>query len=211
VFTTFEGANDVLLQLVARSRLTDYRERFGDLKLWNVVRWIGGRAARTIAERNPVAKRRAGTGHLRDPEFHMAAFSWREDRLLASLANRLRSRIGDGIDSFDALNQCQDHAIDAALAFIERHILEHAHAAIASASPGLTETLERLAALFALSTIQRESAWFLTKGYLEAGKAEAIRDEIAALCAELRPDAVRLVDAFGIPDALLAPIAVPDA
>jgi acyl-CoA oxidase len=210
VFTTFEGANDVLLQLVARSRLTNYRERFGDLKLWNVVRWIGGRAVRSIAERNPVATRRAGTEHLRDPDFHLAAFSYREERLLASLANRLRARIGDGTDSFDALNQCQDHAIDAALAFIERHILERARAAIADAAPGLTATLDRLSALFALTAVQRDAAWYLAKGYLEAGKTEAIRDEIAAICAELRPDAVRLVDAFGIPDALLPPIARTD-
>jgi acyl-CoA oxidase len=31
VFTTFEGANFVLLQLVAKSLLTGYREQFGDL------------------------------------------------------------------------------------------------------------------------------------------------------------------------------------
>ena len=210
VFTTFEGANDVLLQLVARSRLTDYRERFGDLKLWNVVRWIGGRAVRTITERNPVVTRRADQEHLRDPEFHLAAFAWREDRLLASLATRLRARIQDGTDSFDALNECQDHAIDAAIAHVERHILERARTAIEEAEPSLRPTLDRASALFALSAIHRDAAWFLTKGYLEAGKAEAVRDEIAGLCSELRPDAVRLVDAFGIPDALLAaPIAVP--
>jgi acyl-CoA oxidase len=163
-----------------------------------------------LAERNPVVTRRAGQEHLRDPEFHLAAFAWREDRLLASLAARLRARIDDGTDSFDALNECQDHAIDAALAHVEHHILERARTAIEEAEPSLRPTLDRVSALFALSAIHRDAAWFLTKGYLEAGKAEAVRDEIAGLCSELRPDAVRLVDAFGIPDALLAaPIAVP--
>jgi acyl-CoA oxidase len=47
----------------------------------------------------------------------------------------------------------------------------------------------------------------MEKGYVENGKARAIRAEVNALCAELRPDAVALVDAFAIPDALLPEIA----
>jgi acyl-CoA oxidase len=43
---------------------------------------------------------------------------------------------------------------------------------------------------------------------LEAGKARAIRKQVDALCLELRPAALGLVDAFAIPDEILAaPIA----
>ena len=42
VFTTFEGDNTVLLQLVARSLLTDYQEEFGDLDLLKTVRYLAG-------------------------------------------------------------------------------------------------------------------------------------------------------------------------
>jgi len=39
-------------------------------------------------------------------------------------------------------------------------------------------------------------------------KSRAIRAEVEALCRELRPEAVTLVDAWGIPDAVLG---APDA
>ena len=45
-------------------------------------------------------------------------------------------------------------------------------------------------------------------GYIEAGKAKAVRKQVNFLCGEVRGEAGALVDAFGIPDALLAaPIA----
>jgi len=127
-----------------------------------------------------------------------------------TLARRLGHRIQQGQDSFTALNECQDHAIAAATASVERHILEVFRDVIEKrADPGLRPVLERLACLFALSLIERHAAWFLEKSYIEGVKAAAIREEVNRLCAEVRVDAPALVDAFAIPDALLAaPIAV---
>jgi acyl-CoA oxidase len=204
VFTTFEGANAVLWQLVAKGLLTEYREQFGELRLWNVVRYVSGRAAKAIAEQNPIAKRRTESEHLRDADFHSAAFRFRELRLTDSLARRLRRRISEGEDSFAALNACQDHAIAAATASIERHVHERLMESVAKAAEGLRPALDRVAALFALSTIERNAAWYLEKNYIEGVKAAAIREEVNRLCAEVRGEALSLVDAFGIPDALLA-------
>jgi acyl-CoA oxidase len=204
VFTTFEGANDVLLQLVAKGLLTEYREHFGELRLWSAVRWLSGRAADAIAERNPIATRRTEPEHLRDPAFHGAAFRFREARLLGSLARRLRARIGEGEDSFSALNACQDHAVALAMASMDRFVLESFHAGMgAVADESARHALEPLAALHALSLIERDLGWYLEKGYIEPPKARAIRAEVNRLCHEIRADAVPLVDAFGIPDALL--------
>ena len=208
IFTTFEGANPVLLQLVAKGLLTEYREQFGELRLWSAVRYMTGRAAAAIADLNPIAPRRTDDEHLRDPEFHLAAFRYREDRLLASLGRRLRSRIEDGEDSFSALNACQDHAVALANAHVERVILERFRDAIARADDSARQALEPLAALFALSRLEADAGWFLEKGYFEGGKSRAIRALVNRLCAEIRPHAVAYVDAFGIPDALLPPIAV---
>jgi acyl-CoA oxidase len=210
VFTTFEGVNEVLLQLVAKGLLTEFREHFGELRLWSAVRWLGGRAADAIAERNPIVTRRTEPEHLRDPAFHGAALRFRETRLLGSLARRLRARIGEGEDSFTALNACQDHAVALAFASMERFVFEAFHAGLGTiADEALSEALQPLAALDALATIERELGWYLEKGYVEAPKARAIRNEVNRLCAEVRPSAVALVDAFGIPDALIAaPIAL---
>ena len=45
--------------------------------------------------------------------------------------------------------------------------------------------------------------WYLETGYLEAAKSRAIRNEVNELCRELRPHALLLVDAFGVPEELL--------
>jgi len=204
IFTTFEGANTVLLQLVTKGLLSGYREQFGELSLWGIVRHVGNRAAANLAELNPLITRRTDDSHLRDPAFHAAALRWREDRLLATLARRLKRRIDAGEDSFSALNACQDHAVALANAHVQRLILERLHEGIASCTDArLRAVLNDVAALHGLTTIERDRGWFLEKGYLEPNKARALRDNINALCVQLRPHAVALVNGFGIPEVLL--------
>jgi acyl-CoA oxidase len=208
VFTTFEGANLVLYQLVARGRLTEYREHFGELKVWNIARHLAGRAATRVTELNPIATRRTEPEHLLDPDFHAAALRYREDRLVGSLARRLKRRIDAGMDSFDALNECQDHAVHLGRAFAERFLMDRFHEAVRAAPAPLQPPLTRLAALYALSRIEAGAAWYLESGYMEPAKARAIRTQVNTLCRLVRPDAPALTAAFGIPEALLgAPIA----
>jgi acyl-CoA oxidase len=205
IFTTFEGANAVLLQLVARGLLTGYREQFGEMRVWGMVRYLGRRAATAAAALNPIASRRTDPDHLRDPDFHLAAFRFREERLLGSAARRLKRRIDDGMDSFAALNETQHHLVTLAGAHVERVILERLLAAVESCDAEPTRTWVRnLASLFALARLEADRGWFLETGFIEGGKARAIRDQVDALCRELRPHAVAVVDAFGIPDELLA-------
>src|SRR5690606_17904533 len=58
LFTPFEGANVVLLQLVTKGLLTRFQEQMGDLRLWSVVRYLADRAQTRVAELNPVIVRR---------------------------------------------------------------------------------------------------------------------------------------------------------
>ena len=44
-------------------------------------------------------------------------------------------------------------------------------------------------------------------GYLSPEQAQPVHREVAALCTELRPQALNLVDAFGIPQPFLGAIA----
>ena len=204
VFTTFEGANAVLLQLVAKGLLSQYREEVGDLRLWGLVRHLVDRAETRLTEMNPVSVRRTDPEHLRDPDFHQAAFSYREERLLTSAGRRLRALIQDGVDSFEALNRCQDHLLLLADAHVERTVLEAFHDGVARApSPAASERLATLAILWALARLEGERGWFLESGYFEGSKARAIRAQVNALCGEVGEQAGGLVDAFGIPDAVL--------
>ncbi len=209
VFTTFEGANPVLLQLVAKGLLSRFRHQMGDLKLWTIVRYLADRAGTSLAELNPVVTRRTDEEHLRDPMFHHAAFAYREERLLRSVARRLKARIDQGMDSHRAVGECQDHLVELALAHVERVILDHFQEAVAHApAPGLSEALSAQASLYALWRMEAHRGWYLEAGYVEPPKSKAIRAQVNVLCAESREHARLLVDGFGIPDGVLdAPIA----
>ncbi len=204
VFATFEGANAVLLQLVAKGLLTRYREEMGDLKPWGIVRYLADRAGTRVTQLNPVVTRRTDEEHLRDPDFHLDAFRYREDRLLSSVAQRLRRRLDEGADSFQAMNACQDHLVSLATAHVEAEILARFQAAAATASdPGIRAALGTLEALFALSTMEKHRGWYLESGLLDPPKGKAVREMVNRLCGEVRPWAVALVDGFGIPDDVL--------
>ena len=205
VFTTFEGANPVLMQLVAKGLLSRFRDEMGDLRLWSAAHWLAERAQTTLTELNPVVTRRTDPDHLRDPDFHQAAFTYREERLLRSLARRLKRRIDEGRDTFPALTECQAHALELGDAHGERIVLEAFQEGVARApNPGLSEVLGSLSALFALSRMEHHRGWYLESGYLEASKSRAIRAQVNELCGEVRACAPFLVDGFGIPDEVLA-------
>lgn len=209
VFTTFEGDNTVLLQLVAKGLLSDYRKQFGDMGFVDLMRFVASRAGTAVRDLNPILPRMTAPEHLRDPGFHLGALRWREDHLLATVARRLKKRLDAGVEPTQAMLECQTHLLAAARAHVERTVVERAAAAVADAPADLAGVLRPLLALDALVRLEAGSGWLLEHGVLEAPKARAIRKQIDALCQELRPLARGLVDAFAIPDEILAaPIAV---
>lgn len=208
VYTTFEGDNVVLLQLLAKGLLTEFRQEFGENRLVGLARHLGRRAAVAITELNPITTRITDRDHLLGEEFQRAALRYRAERLLLTVAQRLRSRIGDGMDSHQAFLECQDHLLALARAHVEHVVLEATCSGVSRAPEPLRPVLDRLRSLFALDALVRDRGWFLEHGYVEAAKSRAIQRLVHELCAELRPDALALVDAFGIPESILAaPIA----
>jgi acyl-CoA oxidase len=210
VFTTFEGDNTVLMLQVAKGLLTDYRQTFQDMNFFGLLKALAHEAGKTLKERNPVVARMTDEAHLRDAGMQVALFQHRERSLLHSVARRLKARIDQGMDSYEAFIECQDHLMALAHAYVERVVLERFVAGVeACEDEALRVVLKQLCDLFALFHIEEDRGWFLEQGYLEAGKAKAIRNQVNALCAELRPVAEGLVDAFAIPEeCLAAPIAV---
>jgi acyl-CoA oxidase len=193
IFTTFEGANPVLYQLVARGLLTRYRQELGDLGPWGLVRHLADRAGARVEE------------HLRDPEVHEALLAYREERLLGSVARRLRGRINEGMHPFEAMNECQDHLVHLARAHVEGLAAQAFRASLHRApTPGLAEVLGTVYDLFVLTRIEADRAWFLEANVMEAPQSRAVRTLVNRLCGEVRDHAGLLVDGFGIPDEVLA-------
>jgi acyl-CoA oxidase len=201
VFTTFEGDNTVLMQLVAKSLLADYAADFEDLDAIGLVKHLGSRQASRVLKD---FGRRFEKADFDDPDWQADALEFREDRLVDSLARRLKTLTGrEKMDPLRALARCQDHALAAARAHVERrcHELFRANAT--------TPLLEQVRDLAVLSTIEADRAWWLEHGFLSADASKELQRRVNTLCRELRPHALTLVGGFGIPDALLrAPIAV---
>lgn len=213
IYTTFEGDNTVLMQLVAKSRLSEFRQEFSNMNLFSMLNYVTDMAKTSITELNPIITRNTDDDHLLDTNFHLNAFKYRERDILTSAAKRLKRHIDEGMDSFDAMNVSQHHLVQVGHAYIERIVLEQFVQQVENTKDaGCKAVLKKLCALFALSQIEKNKGWYLEQGYLEGVKTKAIRKLVNQLCWDIRQEAVPLVNAFNIPDGLLAaPIATVNA
>ncbi len=209
IYTTFEGDNTVLMQLVAKSRLTEFKQEFGNMGLFGILNYVADQASTSLSEMNPFTTRNTDEEHLLDFEFHLNAFKFRERDILTSSAKRLKKHISEGMDSFDAFNVSQHHLVQVAFAHIERVILEQFILQVEQTKDaGCQAVLKKLCQLFALSQLEMNKGWYLESGYMEGVKTKAIRKMVNQLCWDIRQEAVPLVDAFNIPESCLAaPIA----
>src|SRR6476620_1118818 len=140
VFTTFEGDNTILLQLVAKGLLTDYKDSFEDLDQIGLVRFVASTAVETVLERTnarsilerlrdavPGAAGKADEAtdpDLEDGSYHLEMLTWREEHILSSVARRLKRGMDSGREPAEVFSLCQDHVISAAHAHVERIVLE---------------------------------------------------------------------------------------
>ena len=212
VFTTFEGDNHVLTQLVAKELLTAYAD---DIKGMSPVEWV--RFAANFASERVMKRTAAQTimqtildsrqdneeeGSLFNRGTQVQMFEDREEYMLASVARRLQAKSKE-MSAFDAFNSVQDHVLHAATAHIDRIILEAFVAGIdACEDDEAREILGMVCDLYALSVIEGDKAWFVEHRFLSTERAKAVTRGINDRCRRLRPYAEMLVDGFGIPEQL---------
>ncbi|BBY61836.1 acyl-CoA dehydrogenase family protein [Mycolicibacterium helvum] len=212
VFTTFEGDNHVLTQLVAKELLTAYAD---DIKSMSPVEWVrfaanfaGDRVLkRTAAEtimQTIVDSRQDNEeeGSLFNRGTQVKMFEDREQYLLSSVARRLQSKSKE-MSAFDAFNAVQDHVLHTAKAHIDRIVLEAFVAGIDACEDEEARTILGLVCdLYALSVIEDDKAWFVEHRFLSTERAKAVTRGINERCRALRPYAELLVDGFGVPEQL---------
>lgn len=212
VFATFEGDNTVLMQLLAKNKLSSYSKGFQQDLVMTVVRELTQRAKTQLLEGNPVIARKTDEDHLRDSGFHCDVLKLRAHNLLVSAARRIKKRMEKGVEPFEAFNQIQDHLMAYAHAEMSSYLACTLVDVVDKLPEGTTkDALERLRQLDAVHTIYENSGWYLENGYFQPEKSRALRKLRLKLLEEMRPDALGYVDALGIPDACLsAPIAFED-
>ncbi|MBM7806923.1 acyl-CoA oxidase [Geodermatophilus bullaregiensis] len=212
VFTTFEGDNTVLLQLVAKGLLTGYRDAFGSLDGWGRVAFVADMVRETVLERTAArgliarlvdaVPGRDEDVPLRDRGWQLKVFEFRERHTLEGAIRRLRRNAAtDGMDPFDVFNSVQDHVLRTARTHVDRIVLEAFVAGIErTPDPAARALLDTLCDLYALSTIEADKGWLLEHGRLTPARSRAVTSTVNALLGELRPHVVTLVDGFAVPE-----------
>lgn len=217
IFTTFEGDNTVLLQLVAKGLLTDFRDEFESMDTVAMVRFVADQVVGAVLERTAarglaqvitdLVPRSDEDANLLDRRYHSYLFAWREKHVLESAARRLRKLMAGGGDAFEAFNAVQDHLLLAARAHVDRVVLEEFVGAIDRCEDAeIKALLDKVCDLHVMATLERDRAWFLEHGQLSSARAKAVITNVNRLCRELRPQARLLVDAWRIPEELIPPL-----
>jgi acyl-CoA oxidase len=221
VFTTFEGDNTVLTQLVAKELLSAYAQDVRGLNTVGWARFIAGMARDVILEKSAVRQvvqtlldgsdEDTEESELTNRGTQIRLFRNREDHLIRTCANRLRRATEDDNDPFEVFNSAQDHLLKVGSAHTERVVLESFVDAIDRCdSKAGTELLGKVCDLFVYSALDDDLDWFLMHRHISVERAKAIRRGVNELCLALRPHARTLVDAFAVPESLLKTVMIED-
>ncbi|MEL6122484.1 MAG: acyl-CoA dehydrogenase [Bacteroidota bacterium] len=210
IFTTFEGDNTVLMQLVAKGVLTEFKQSFHDDGSRAVLSFLLKKAGHRMSEYNFINKRNDRFEHLTSQNFLTEAFEYRYEKLMIKLSERMRKYLKRKMDGHEVFLKTQIHLVDLADAYIDHLVLQSYADAISGVENEDTKNvLQRLYTLFGLDTIYQNRGWYLENDFMDGTKTKAIRKVRMKLMQDLRPDVGGLVDAFGIPDELVkAPIAL---
>ena len=220
VYVTFEGDNNVLLQLVAKRLLTDFSKQFAKADAGAMARYVVAQTAdrayhgtglrslaQTIADFGSTAR---SVSELRDERTQRELLTDRVEAMISEIAGRLRdARKLPKADAAAAFNRNQNELIEAARAHGELLQWEAFTRALAKTTdPGTKQVLTWVRDLFGLGLVEKHLAWYLINGRLSPKRAQAVTAYIDRLLERLRPHAQDLVDAFGYgPEHLRAKIA----
>ena len=220
VYVTFEGDNNVLLQLVAKRLLTDFSSKFKNADAGALARYVveqtaarayHGTGLRTLTQTVRDFGSTARSVHeLRDTNVQRELLTDRVETMIAEVAGKLRpaSKMSKA-DAAALFNLQQNELIEAARAHAELLQWESFTRALDTVEDaGTKRVLSWLHDVFGLGLIEKHLAWYLIHGRLSARRGQTVSAYIDRLVTRLRPHAQDLVDAFGYePEHLRATIA----
>ncbi|MFC5502149.1 acyl-CoA dehydrogenase [Lysinimonas soli] len=221
VYATFEGDNNVLLQLVAKRLLGDYARRLAKPDAAAIARFVAGQVGEVAVSRSGLralgqkiadfGSTARSIGYVRGEAAQRQLLTDRVETMVAAIAARLKNAgTLSPADAAKLFNENQNELIEAAYAHAELLEWEAFTERLATIEhDGNQRVLTWLRDLFGFTLIEKHLAWYLINGRLSASRAAAITDYIDdRLLPRLRPYAVQLTEAFDFaPEHLRAPIA----
>ncbi|SFR51098.1 Acyl-coenzyme A oxidase [Microbacterium azadirachtae] len=219
IYATFEGDNNILLQLVGKRLLTDFAQQFKGADAKTLAKYAVGQTAgkvfhgaglrqfgQAVADLGSTA--RSVENGLRAEQQH-ELLTDRVQQMVADIAGRLRAAGKDKVLGEKLFNENQAELIEAARAHGELLQWEAFTDALGRIEDEASRTvLTWLRDLFGLQLIEKHLAWYLINGRLSTQRAASVSRYIDRLCARLRPHALDLVNAFGYePEHVRAPLA----
>ena len=222
IYVTFEGDNNVLLQLVAKRLLTDYSKKFASADAGALAQYVADQVGETAFNRSGLRQlaqsvvdfgsTARSVGYIRDTDSQRQLLTDRVQTMVAEVAGRLRSAAKlPQAEAAALFNANQNQLIELAKAHGELLQWEAFTEAVEGIEhEGTKQVLTWLRDLFGLGLIERDLAWYLIYGRISNRRAQAITDYIDdRLLPRIRYHALDLVAAFGFGDELLAaPIAL---
>ena len=222
IYATFEGDNNVLLQLVAKRLLTDYSRKFAGADAGAMAAFVAEQVGDAAINRTGL--RRLGqsivdwgstarsVGYIRDTDSQRQLLTDRVQTMIAEIAARLRpaSKLPK-MEAAQLFNSNQNALIEAARAHGELLQWEAFTDAVERIEDdGTRQVLTWLRDLFGLGLIEKNAAWYLIHGRISTQRAQAITSYIDdRLLPRLREHALPLVAAFEFtPEHISAPIAL---
>jgi len=208
VYVTFEGDNNVLLQLVGKRLLTDYAAEFRKLDTGAMALYAAKQVGNTALHRSglrsvgqalaDVSDERKSANFFKDSANQKTLLTDRINAKVAEVANALRAAGKNPIKAAQAFNENQDLLISAARDHGQLLRWEAFTAALEKVSdPATAEVLTWLRDVFTLTLVEEDLGWFLANGHLSMQRARTLPAYLNRLLARLRPHAQDLVDAFG--------------
>ncbi|ODV92854.1 hypothetical protein CANCADRAFT_23240 [Tortispora caseinolytica NRRL Y-17796] len=194
VMLTWEGDNSVLSISTGRALIGYYTSfiKSGEKALPSGMEYIA-------LTTKPAVKADA-SADISSPEVIVAAWDAVTSLVVKKAGDAYLAAVKSGKSKLQALESVSQHRFLAAKAHATRFIVNAFYQRLQSAPADIKPVLERLFRLYGLFQLEQDNGLLIQTGFFNSEQIDKVRDAVDAVCAEIRPDAIALTDAFNFSD-----------